>query len=259
MTSTIIRYNQRDPMEHSLLPIDICEEIIDACGQENFIRSRYLILSACALTCKGWHPRSRYNLFQRVRFRHPNQIIRFLESITTQPFLADLVVELHVTPAEAHRHGFFPFADPLLVQKLHSVQKLALRQFQWISLPPKYTTIYIGKYTSVTCLEVHNNVFNSGGDLIRLVWHLPELTQLSCGLNTFTMTSSAENLESLCALQKSKPYACRKLYILKLWVSTMVLDLRGDGAHGHSSEPRPISSHIQGVWFTGCLFALGSA
>lgn len=237
MTSTIIWYNQRDPMEHSLLPIDICEEIIDACGQENFIRSRYLILSACALTCKGWHPRSRYNLFQRVRFRHTNQIKRFLEAITTQPFLADLVVELHVTPAEAHRHGFFPFADPLLVQKLHSVQKLALRQFQWISLPPKYTTIYIGKYTSVTCLEVHNNVFNSGGDLIRLVWHLPELTQLSCGLNTFTMTSSAENLESLCALQKSKPYACRKLYILKLWVSTMALDLRGDGAHGHSSEP----------------------
>ncbi|RDX47151.1 hypothetical protein OH76DRAFT_1406305, partial [Lentinus brumalis] len=222
-------------MNHSRLPLEVCEAIIDACGCENYLRLRYDTLRACALTCKGWQPRSRYNLLRRVRFRRPHQVERFLDTIIADPPLADLVHELHITPADAHRHGFFSIANPALVKRLRGLQKLVLGQFYWNSLPPFYYA-FIGKFNSVSILEVSNIVFHAPGDIVRLVWSLPKLNELSCGLNEFTMTSSAEDCMNLCALRKRHGSACRELYTLSLWslnnfapvisaFGTMVVDL----------------------------------
>ncbi|KAI0689211.1 hypothetical protein C8T65DRAFT_673207 [Cerioporus squamosus] len=221
-------------MNHSRLPLEVCETVIDACGCEDYLRLRYDTLRACALTCKGWHPRSRYNLLARVRFRRPHQVERFLDTIVADPPLADLVHELHITPAEAHHHGFFSIANPSLVKRLHGLRKLVLGQFDWNSFPPFYYAL-IGKFNSVSTLEVSNIVFHSPGDLVRLVWSLPKLNELTCGLNKFTMTSSAEDCANLCALRRKS--ACRELHTLSLWslndfppvigaFGTMVVDLQ---------------------------------
>ena len=202
-------------MECSRLPIDICEAIIDACGCENYLRLRYTTLRACALTCKPWHPRSRYNLLGRVRFRRPQQVESFLETIIADPPLADLVHELHITPADAHHHGFFPIANPPLVKRLRSLRKLVLGQLDWNSLPPFYHA-FIGNFNTISVLEISNIVFHAPGDLARLVWFLPKLNELSCGLNQFTVSSTAEDCRNLCALRR-RP-ACRELHTLSLWV-----------------------------------------
>ncbi|KAI0692853.1 hypothetical protein C8T65DRAFT_71317 [Cerioporus squamosus] len=201
-------------MDESRLPLELCEFILDACGCEFYIRLRYDTLRACALTCKGWHPRSRYNLLHRVSFRRPQQVDRFLSTITANAPLADLVHELHVTPADAHRHGFFPIANPQLVTKLRSVRQLALRQFNWDTFPPIYY-VFVGKFNLVSSLEISNIVFHSPRDLVRLVRYLPKLNRLSCGLLQFQVNYPPEDCAMLCAMREST--TCNELYVLTLW------------------------------------------
>lgn len=205
-------------MDDSRLPLEICELILDACGCEFYIRLRYDTLRACALTCKPWHPRSRYNLLHRVSFRRPQQVDRFLSTITANPALADLVQELHVTPADAHHHGFFPIANPQLVTKLRRVRQLALRQFDWDTFPPIYH-VFVGKYNTVRSLEISNIVFHSPRDLVQLVRFLPALNQLSCGIVQFQVSYSSQACIDLCAARPGS--TCDELYALTLWVSCL--------------------------------------
>ncbi|RPD71940.1 hypothetical protein L226DRAFT_573605 [Lentinus tigrinus ALCF2SS1-7] len=201
-------------MDESRLPLELCELILDACGREFYVRLRYDTLRACALTCKSWHPRSRYNLLHRVSFRRPQQVDRFLSTITADPTLADLVHELHVTPADAHRHGFFPIANPRLVTKLRGVHELALRQFNWDTFPPIYY-VFVGKYNSVQRLLISNIVFHSPRDLVHLVRYLPKLNELSCGVVRFQVSCTPEECAKLCAVREDS--TCKELYALTLW------------------------------------------
>ncbi|TFK84529.1 hypothetical protein K466DRAFT_601917 [Polyporus arcularius HHB13444] len=201
-------------MDESRLPLELCELILDASGCEFYVRLRYDTLRACALTCKGWHPRSRYNLLHRVSFRRPQQIERFLSTITANPALADLVHELHVTPADAHRHGFFPIANPQLVTKLRNMRHLALRQFNWDTFPPIYY-VFVGKFNLVSSLQISNIMFHSPRDLVHLVRYLPKLNQLSCGVLQFQVSYTPEDCENLCVIRESS--ACNELYTLTLW------------------------------------------
>ena len=202
-------------MDYSRLSIDICEAVVDACGCETYLRLRYKTLCACSLTCKSWHPRSIYNLLGRVRFRQPQQVESFLYTIVANPALADFVHELHITPADAHHHGFFPIAHPALVKRLRSLRKLVLGQLDWNSLPPFYYA-FMGNFHTISVLEISNIVFHAPGDLARLVWFLPKLNELSCGLNQFTIPTTAEDCRNLCALRRRS--ACRGLHTLSLWV-----------------------------------------
>lgn len=196
------------------LPVEVWEIVIDfACSDDNY--RRYDTLRACALTCRAWLPRSRVNLFRRVRFRRPNQVNRLLHLISDYPVLADNVLELHVTPAETHKHGWFPFANAPLVQKLKNVRKLRLSEVQWNALPPTYYT-FIGKYARVSSMELANVVFHSARDFLHLLWALPALERLDCGLNHFTQPCTPGDCEKLMSIRR--PSACSRLEYLSLWV-----------------------------------------
>ena len=183
------------------------------------MRDRYKTLRSCVLTCKAWSARSRANLYQRVRFRQSQQIDLFVRSLETNPELGGLVHDLHITPAQAHSHGFFDFAQPNIIGSLTAVTTLQIRQFDWGAQPAGYCDT-VRNFTSITSLEVANAVFTSAQDFVALAQSLPQLTKLSCGLNRFMQSWTARESELLWVVPDEEKFdPCPKLTSLMLWVS----------------------------------------
>ncbi|PIL32573.1 hypothetical protein GSI_05276 [Ganoderma sinense ZZ0214-1] len=196
---------------------DIYENIIDFCGDEDFLRDRYKTLCSCALTCKAWHQRSKENLFRRVRFRQPEQVELFVRTLVDSPGVSTLVHDLHVTPRNAHEHPFFDFAQSAIVHTLTSLRNLQIRQFDWTAQPSDYCDS-LRSFTTVTSLEVANVMFANARDFVLLVQSLPALATLSCGLNRFKEPWTKEDSESIWVVgDEEKPGPCSNLTSVVLW------------------------------------------
>lgn len=75
---------------------EICDYLLDFCAydsEDNFENGRAL-LHACALTCRGWLPRSQRHLYHYVDLPTHRHFGRFLTTITAQPEHAILAREL---------------------------------------------------------------------------------------------------------------------------------------------------------------------
>ncbi len=207
-------------LDHSRLRyVHIYETIIDFCGDEDFLRDRYKMLRSCALTCKAWYPRSKANLYRRVRFRQPEQVELFVRTLTDSPGTSTLVHDLHVTPRNAHEHPSFDFAQSAIVRALTALRSLQIRQLDWTAQPSGYSDT-LRNFATVTSLEVANVVLPTARDFVLLVQSLPALTTLSCGLNRFTEPWMPKDSESMWVVEdREKPAPCSKLTSVVLWVS----------------------------------------
>ncbi|KAI0712706.1 hypothetical protein C8T65DRAFT_739282 [Cerioporus squamosus] len=94
-------------MDNSLLPIQVCENIIDSCDW-SFVD--YATLRYCGLTCTAWLPRSRLNLYHSVKLIGPYKLDLFLRTLKAHPYLFNFVRELEI--GSSAERPYVPFAQP---------------------------------------------------------------------------------------------------------------------------------------------------
>ncbi|RPD76877.1 hypothetical protein L226DRAFT_353270 [Lentinus tigrinus ALCF2SS1-7] len=102
-------------MEHCPLPIELCELIIDFIAepypwwQIPYWRTnpaRYLVKYTCV--CSAWLSRARLNLYRTITFHKTQHVELFIQSITANPALADMVCELVIKPVVTSRGAAAP-------------------------------------------------------------------------------------------------------------------------------------------------------
>ncbi|KAI0634375.1 hypothetical protein C8Q77DRAFT_1157201 [Trametes polyzona] len=191
-----------------------CKLIIDACAEDYFLRDRYRTLKSTALTCRVWREHSQIALLRDVRFRTLFGISRFVEELAKHPEWGPLVYSLHITPARMHTHGYMPLVSLLL--KLRNLRDIRLGQLNW-SIYPFTLTQQMSLITTstLTSLDISNMLFPGVTDLIRLIWALPQLTNLLCGLMRFDRRLDPDDLQKLVNKTISKKHTWLK--VLALW------------------------------------------
>ena len=83
-------------MDDSRLPIDVCEQVIDACYYQSPVKFVYPTWRATALVCSAWLPRSRYNLLYAVCLSQEDDVRLPLRTLQEAPHCADLICVLQV-------------------------------------------------------------------------------------------------------------------------------------------------------------------
>ncbi|EIW56331.1 uncharacterized protein TRAVEDRAFT_49159 [Trametes versicolor FP-101664 SS1] len=163
-------------MERALLPIDVCERIIDSfnsCPRFFPPHGYFVDLCACALTCRDWVSRSRCNLYSSIKLRNARQLDALLNTIASLPFLADLVQELVVHPSDK----YLPFAQEDLASALRRVRRAHICYYDWAAHHPRYHQL-VARYPIVE-LSLLGGTYRTMADRFRVVWafeHLQTLT-----------------------------------------------------------------------------------
>ncbi|KAI0636089.1 hypothetical protein C8Q77DRAFT_614226 [Trametes polyzona] len=80
-------------MEHSVLPIEVCECVIESCT-DAYPLEWYPTLRACALTCSVWLPRSQATLYKVVIVDGNRPLAALLKTVSIRPGLLTLVRSL---------------------------------------------------------------------------------------------------------------------------------------------------------------------
>ncbi|RDX42715.1 hypothetical protein OH76DRAFT_84762 [Lentinus brumalis] len=123
-----------------LFPIEICENIIDSCRsprpwwpQTALAKTgSYRTWISCALTCRAWLARSRYNIYYMVELRWAYQVEMLLRTFGESPALADWVVILVVRGEKlrdrrySDSDRYIPFIQHPLPQYLRKCRLLLL-------------------------------------------------------------------------------------------------------------------------------------
>ncbi len=195
-------------MQRALLPIDVCERIIDSCNScPRFFYPQHLAdLGACALTCQDWLPRSRLNLYSSVRLRNARQLYAFLNTIAAHPFLADFVQELVVgrstmTPDNPSER-YLPFAHAALVSALRGVRRLHLCHYQWQAHHPRY--IQLAARYPIVELSLLGGTYQTLADVFRVVWAFEHLQVLRLSIAELSKDSSSLPLVEIIKRRKAR-------------------------------------------------------
>ncbi|PCH42957.1 hypothetical protein WOLCODRAFT_102847 [Wolfiporia cocos MD-104 SS10] len=167
----------------STFPIEIFELIIDLVWPDSDA------LLACALTCRAWLQRSRYNLFYSVDLHnceHLNHLCRLLDG---SPCLGTIVRELGIVPYRTQSQvlGEFPHE---LGGRLSRVSRLRIdiNRDYYPFIAEDYFQC-LGQFSSVTTLDIRRIRFPMLHDFAQLVCSFPRLTDLSCCAVTWTRKS----------------------------------------------------------------------
>ncbi|RDX49589.1 hypothetical protein OH76DRAFT_518280 [Lentinus brumalis] len=156
-------------MDNSLLPIQVCETIIDSCDR-SFVD--YTTLRSCALTCTAWLPRSQLNLYHSVKLIGPRKLELLLQTLRAHRYLCGFVRELEV--GSFAEQPYVPFAQLFIVQNLRNLERLTL-WLDWDGYPPHF-------YKFVAQLRLRTlrlfGIFRTTRDLLQLVWALKGLRSL---------------------------------------------------------------------------------
>ncbi|KAI0357996.1 hypothetical protein OH77DRAFT_1474701, partial [Trametes cingulata] len=174
-------------MEGSRLPIDLCEKLIDHCYSEpcraNLLlnkgedpRSSWRTLFNCALTCRAWLTRSRFNLYTAVILRRPQDIDTFTNTIALHPFLAEFVRVLMVTNYNEPGNVYFPFARIELVRNMRCLQSLLMNTHYTRTYPPPHRRL-IARYP-ITTLSISVDSFPTPIAFCRFLWAFTRLERL---------------------------------------------------------------------------------
>lgn len=168
-------------MDGSRLPVEVCEQIIDACYQPGrFLRTSwghsYRTWRQTALVCVAWAPRSRLNLLHEVELReesHVDLLIRTLSEATED--YAKLVVRVSVYA----RKRYVPFTRAPLLTLLRNATTWNL-YVDWKCYAFKYVectpSLLQGQPIVELRIQLMPKVFSA---FLRLIWSLPELQRLS--------------------------------------------------------------------------------
>ncbi|KAI0330025.1 hypothetical protein GY45DRAFT_1303713 [Cubamyces sp. BRFM 1775] len=165
----------------STFPQEIYDIIIDKSR-----RSSSTLLQ-CALTCRAWFPRSRYNLYHTTILRQGEQLYGFSRTLASSPQIADLVQELVLAPPHYDQPTIVRSAAAVLAYKLPYVRKISIVQpaFTYpdvrghieISLR---TACYLALFPRLTHLSLIDVALSSYLDFVRVITALPCLTSLEC-------------------------------------------------------------------------------
>ena len=156
-------------MDNCLLPIQVCETVIDLCERT---LEGYATLLACALTCTAWLPRSRLNLYHSVKIIGPSKLELLLQTLRAHRYLCDFVRELEVG-ADAEE-PYVPFAQPFMTHNLRRLERVTL-WVDWDGYPPQFQRFVA--HLRIRTLRLFGT-FRSTRELFQLVWALKDLRSL---------------------------------------------------------------------------------
>ena len=164
-------------MNDSRLPLDICEQIIDACW-DRFVHPRfhrYATWRQTALVCSAWLPRSRFNLLYAVYLWEKDHVGLLLRTLQETPHFADLIVTLEV---QADWTGSFPLAFLPLLQLLRNCRAATFEYMPWGLYLPQYARIGLfplsNRITELR-IDIDRGVLHNA---LRFVWSLRQLNKL---------------------------------------------------------------------------------
>ncbi|KAI0634011.1 hypothetical protein C8Q77DRAFT_720450 [Trametes polyzona] len=165
----------------SVFPQELYDSVIDA------TRRDISTLKQCALTCRAWLPRSRYNLYFAPVIGSYSQLHKFSEALDATSENANLVRELVVSiprevPASLADATLGPLAD-----RVPRLYKLSIVQppFEYpdrrkaIVVSPQTADwiVHMGTLTHVVLFDL---LFSSFADFANIVDSLHHLTSLEC-------------------------------------------------------------------------------
>ena len=205
---------RRHGMLNSHLPIEICENIIDACyadlERDHLHWSSYPLLRCTSLVCFHWLPRSRFNLYHGLSLRKASQLSLLLRTLSEVPPLADLILAIQIVPNE-----YIPFHRLLHPRILKNCLRVILTAFDQIYFPPRYTDIslYPLHDSDITHFSIS---FQSGScsAAIRCLYALPKLQHLLLRSDQDTVHIP----ENMLAILRTRPCPFSNLKVLSLLV-----------------------------------------
>ena len=157
-------------MDHSFLPIDVCEEVIDAAGETLIRPERNWTLLACALVCRAWLPRSRYSLLHQVKLGTAEKWKRLARFLGDHLELLGSIEQFMVFSDFSK-----PFIPLVLPRLLPNCRYLSL-YLEWKAYPPRYWA-YMGQFKAVITLRLRIDQLRLR-DMLHFMWSFPELREL---------------------------------------------------------------------------------
>ncbi|KAF9029970.1 hypothetical protein BDZ89DRAFT_1064939 [Hymenopellis radicata] len=144
------------------LPQELIDNIID------HLHDSPRDLKACSLVSHSFHPRSHFNLFQRVDVRSIEAAQRFFTHLS--PETRAIIRTLMLCGPNSSPFTHFP-EIPMMLQSLH-LDRLVLGEIDLRLLKPFSSGL------SITYLETQYCRFTSFSELRSMLWSLPSLTTL---------------------------------------------------------------------------------
>ncbi|KAJ8475177.1 hypothetical protein ONZ51_g6723 [Trametes cubensis] len=167
----------------STFPQEIYDTVIDRCRRD------VPTLLQCALTCRAWALRSRYNLYRTTTIQQQKQLYGFSQALAAAPQIADLVQELVLAPPRDDKPTIVRSAAAALAYKLPNVSKISIVQPPFMITYPGVcehveislrTACCLTLFPRLTYLSLIDVTLSSFLDFVRLITALPCLTTLEC-------------------------------------------------------------------------------
>lgn len=163
------------------VPLEIAENVMDN------LDGHVLTLCSCALTCRGWLPRARFQLMVSIRISTRDDIPSINDYLNSHPHLANAVRKLSVAPSGQEAAGFLLEAFPVfLVARLPNLRKCVMRGYNVPVEESKAAAVFhpltlagMRTYLLVEMLNLYGVMFRTSTELARLLSSLPRLRFLS--------------------------------------------------------------------------------
>ncbi|KAI0353268.1 hypothetical protein OH77DRAFT_644849 [Trametes cingulata] len=219
-------------MEHSKLPIELCERIMDvlspgppslgslSIGQHEIelLQAQHALhaLSACALTCRAWRPRAQFVLWTHPQFDDDAVVVAFTQVLrSVSPSFGHHVSTLVLC---ARPVGFRSLSRPgdVFLLSLPNLRNLCLSslRFDYLPVPPHMRT-RLRLCENVTRLQLVNCEFLAIRIMFNIIWSCPDLRSL--GIWRCFIPEESSDDEFARVTQASRHFhACRALTQLQI-------------------------------------------
>ncbi|KAI0640415.1 hypothetical protein C8Q79DRAFT_1015196 [Trametes meyenii] len=107
----------RNPL---VIPSELSGSIVDN------LRGDVRAFRECALTCRDWYPRSRYNLYVAVALQDRKQLYKFASTLDRSAGVPALVEEVSLECAQDCPDGFWRSASVVLFPRLERLRRLRI-------------------------------------------------------------------------------------------------------------------------------------
>ena len=175
-----------------IVPIDVCEAIIDYCASHWYDAPRgYEFWLATSQVCRAWHPRSRANLLYEVRLSREAHVDLLRRTLDENPMLSDLIYRISLQSPT-----YIPLSH--LPPRLYRTCKaLDFDRVYWTGrYPAGYFHSVIRQFSGLVelSLDTYGLAVSS---VLRFVWSLPALRSLTLTGHSFNFKISSS--EWLCS------------------------------------------------------------
>ncbi|RPD68162.1 hypothetical protein L226DRAFT_576630 [Lentinus tigrinus ALCF2SS1-7] len=152
------------------VPVEVAERIIDLLSDD------FYTLRSCALTCRGWLPRARYQLMTSIRIQSNEDVSSMYHYFTAHPRIAAAVRRVFI---RINKESPFLNAFPVvLLSRLPNLRTYKYSVYSWdkgFSHHHAASLRGIKTYLRVQELKLSGVRFRTGADLARLLISFPLL------------------------------------------------------------------------------------